>query len=136
MSDTCEKFTRMARLFQDFDIILLSRDIRSLCRFSREIHDNDIEEEIREAFRVFDREGHGFITVPDLTHVLQTLGEKLSSEETQVIFYLILGEAFITCFVGAYLRGGFGWRWKHQLRGVRNNAVQGKNTDNTIQFLY
>ena len=30
----------------------------------REIHDTDIEEEIREAFRVFDREGHGFITVP------------------------------------------------------------------------
>ena len=29
-----------------------------------EIHDNDIEEEIREAFRVFDREGHGFIKVP------------------------------------------------------------------------
>merc|ERR1711936_1370235 len=38
---------------------------------TKEIHDNDIEEEIREAFRVFDREGHGFIPVPDLTHVLQ-----------------------------------------------------------------
>lgn len=50
---------------------------------TKEIHDNDIEEEIREAFRVFDREGHGFITVPDLTHVLQTLGEKLTSEETR-----------------------------------------------------
>lgn len=57
--------------------------------YSREIHDNDIEEEIREAFRVFDREGHGFITVPDLTHVLQTLGEKLSSEETQVLDWKI-----------------------------------------------
>ena len=54
---------------------------------AREIHDNDIEEDIREAFRVFDREGHGFITVPDLTHVLQTLGERLSSEETQVKIY-------------------------------------------------
>ena len=30
----------------------------------REIHDTEIEEEIREAFRVFDREGHGFIKVP------------------------------------------------------------------------
>merc|ERR1712066_1026911 len=50
---------------------------------TKEIHDNEIEEDIREAFRVFDREGHGFITVPDLTHVLQTLGEKLSPEETQ-----------------------------------------------------
>ena len=35
----------------------------------REIHDGDIEEEIREAFRVFDKEGHGFIPVPDLTEV-------------------------------------------------------------------
>eukprot|EP00090_Calanus_glacialis_P008901 TRINITY_DN17216_c0_g1_i1.p1 TRINITY_DN17216_c0_g1~~TRINITY_DN17216_c0_g1_i1.p1 ORF type:complete len:176 (+),score=57.81 TRINITY_DN17216_c0_g1_i1:25-528(+) len=50
---------------------------------TREIHDNDIEEEIREAFRVFDRESYGFITVNDLTHVMQTLGEKLSAEETQ-----------------------------------------------------
>ena len=56
----------------------------------REIHDNDIEEEIREAFRVFDREGHGFITVPDLTHVLQTLGEKLTSEETRVRYVFCL----------------------------------------------
>ena len=37
--------------------------------FIREIHDGDIEEEIREAFRVFDKEGHGFIPVPDLTEV-------------------------------------------------------------------
>merc|ERR1711892_24822 len=50
---------------------------------TREIHDGEIEEEIREAFRVFDREGHGFITVPDLTEVLQKLGEKLSTEECQ-----------------------------------------------------
>ena len=40
--------------------------------------DGDIEEEIREAFRVFDREGHGFITVPDLAQVLTSLGDKLS----------------------------------------------------------
>ena len=32
---------------------------------TKNVHeDGDIEEEIREAFRVFDREGHGFITVP------------------------------------------------------------------------
>lgn len=44
---------------------------------TREIHDGDIEEEIREAFRVFDKEGHGFIPVPDLTEVLQKLGENI-----------------------------------------------------------
>ena len=46
---------------------------------TKSVHeDGDIEEEIREAFRVFDREGHGFITVPDLCQVLTTLGDKLT----------------------------------------------------------
>ena len=70
----------------------------------REIHDSEIEDEIREAFRywkiqhcdhdcywhhirVFDREGNGFITVPDLTEVLLKLGEKLSSEECQELIH-------------------------------------------------
>ena len=50
----------------------------------RDICDNEIEEEIREAFGVFDKEGHGFISVTDLSEVLQKLGEKLSWEECQV----------------------------------------------------
>ena len=29
----------------------------------RELHDDEIEDEIREAFRCFDRDGHGFIPV-------------------------------------------------------------------------
>ena len=33
----------------------------------REIHDQEIEEEIREAFRVFDRDGHGFISAAGIT---------------------------------------------------------------------
>eukprot|EP00095_Tigriopus_kingsejongensis_P010067 maker-scaffold1953_size24025-snap-gene-0.3 protein:Tk10067 transcript:maker-scaffold1953_size24025-snap-gene-0.3-mRNA-1 annotation:"Calmodulin" len=51
---------------------------------TKNVHeDGDIEEEIREAFRVFDREGHGFITVPDLCQVLTTLGDKLTEEESE-----------------------------------------------------
>merc|ERR1719189_3560264 len=51
---------------------------------TKSVHeDGDIEEEIREAFRVFDREGHGFITVPDLCQVLTTLGDKLTEEESE-----------------------------------------------------
>ena len=30
--------------------------------FSREIYDQEIENEIREAFIIFDKEGHGFIS--------------------------------------------------------------------------
>ena len=35
----------------------------------REFKDSDIEDEIREAFRVFDKEGNGYITTPDLMEV-------------------------------------------------------------------
>ena len=87
---------------------------------TREIHDNDIEEEIREAFRVFDREGHGFITVPDLTHVLQTLGEKLSSEETQVFVRNHWHLWYVSSGVNQWGRSW--WWWKHQLWGVCDNA--------------
>ena len=36
---------------------------------SSEFKDGDIENEIREAFRVFDKEGNGFITSQDLMEV-------------------------------------------------------------------
>ena len=51
---------------------------------SRDFKDSDIEEEVREAFQVFDREGNGFITTPDLLEVMQTIGDMLSSDEAQV----------------------------------------------------
>merc|ERR1719474_630371 len=54
---------------------------------TREMHDTDIEEEIREAFRVFDKEGHGFISTQDLTEVMLKLGEKLTIEETEEMIY-------------------------------------------------
>jgi len=48
---------------------------------SQDLHDEDIEDEIRDAFRVFDREGNGYISIIDLTDVLLKIGEKLSSDE-------------------------------------------------------
>jgi Ca2+-binding EF-hand superfamily protein len=42
----------------------------------------------REAFRVFDREGHGFITVPDLIQVLTSLGDKLTQGNRDQMFFL------------------------------------------------
>ena len=55
--------------------------------YIREIPDCDIEEEIREAFRVFDKEGHGFIPVPDLTEVPSLLDFRLNID-----FKAVLGE--------------------------------------------
>ena len=39
------------------------------------------EEELIEAFKVFDRDGNGFISAAELRHVMTNLGEKLTDEE-------------------------------------------------------
>ena len=48
---------------------------------ARKMKDSDTEEEIREAFRVFDKDGNGFISAAELRHVMTNLGEKLTDEE-------------------------------------------------------
>ncbi|XP_077987577.1 neo-calmodulin-like [Glandiceps talaboti] len=39
------------------------------------------EEELRDAFRVFDTKDTGYISVDELRHLMTTMGEKLSSDE-------------------------------------------------------
>ncbi|XP_023235437.1 calmodulin-like [Centruroides sculpturatus] len=39
------------------------------------------EQEIRDAFKIFDRDNTGYIIVAELRHVLTNLGEKLTDEE-------------------------------------------------------
>ena len=41
------------------------------------------EEEIRDTFRAFDKDGNGFITAPELRHVMLNLGVDLSDEEIE-----------------------------------------------------
>lgn len=45
------------------------------------LQDSDSEEELREAFKVFDKDGNGFISAAELRHVMTNLGEKLTDEE-------------------------------------------------------
>ena len=45
------------------------------------MQDTDSEEELREAFKVFDKDGNGFISAAELRHVMTNLGEKLTDEE-------------------------------------------------------
>lgn len=41
---------------------------------ARKMKDTDSEEEIREAFKVFDKDGNGFISSAELRHVMTNLG--------------------------------------------------------------
>ncbi|RZS23110.1 hypothetical protein BHM03_00055972 [Ensete ventricosum] len=48
---------------------------------ARKMKDTDSEEELKEAFRVFDKDQNGFISAAELHHVMTNLGEKLTDEE-------------------------------------------------------
>ncbi|KAJ3382899.1 hypothetical protein HDU84_003964 [Entophlyctis sp. JEL0112] len=45
----------------------------------------DSEDDIREAWKVFDKEGNGFISAAELRHIMTNLGEKLTDEEVDLI---------------------------------------------------
>lgn len=53
----------------------------------RKMKDIDSEEEIREVFRVFDKDGNGFISVVELRYVMINLGEKLIDEEVDEMIW-------------------------------------------------
>lgn len=56
-------------------------DIEFLTMMARKMKDTDSEEEIREAFKVFDRDNNGFISAAELRHVMTSIGEKLTDDE-------------------------------------------------------
>merc|ERR1711972_141772 len=51
-----------------------------LSLMARKMKDTDTEEGLIEAFKVFDRDGNGFISAAELRHVMTNLGEKLTDE--------------------------------------------------------
>ena len=47
------------------------------------MNDNDEEQDIIEVFKVFDKDGNGYITAAELRHVMTNLEEELSPEEVE-----------------------------------------------------
>jgi calmodulin len=43
----------------------------------------DTVEDIVEAFKIFDKDGNGYLSISDLRHILSTMGEKFTSEELE-----------------------------------------------------
>ncbi|XP_031271031.1 calmodulin-like protein 8 [Pistacia vera] len=50
---------------------------------ARKMKECEAEEELREAFKVFDKDQDGYISPNELTHVMMNLGEKLTDEEVE-----------------------------------------------------
>ncbi|KAH7306764.1 hypothetical protein KP509_22G028800 [Ceratopteris richardii] len=48
---------------------------------ARKMKDTESEEELKETFRVFDKDKNGFISAAELRHVMTNLGEKLRDDE-------------------------------------------------------
>ncbi|CAL9732385.1 calmodulin [Monosporozyma unispora] len=52
-----------------------------LALMSRQLKSTDSEQELLEAFKVFDKNGDGLISAAELKHVLTSIGEKLTDGE-------------------------------------------------------
>lgn len=57
-----------------------------LTLMSQQLASQISEEEIREAFRVFDRDSRGVIVVSELKHAMTTIGEPLTQQEAEDLF--------------------------------------------------
>jgi len=52
-----------------------------LTMMARKLKETDLEEDIREAFRVFDNKNTGTISTQELRHIMSNLGEKMKDHE-------------------------------------------------------
>src|SRR5947207_15009007 len=62
-------------------ILIVFVALEFLTMMARKMKDSDSEEEIREAFKVFDRDNNGYISAAELRHVMTSIGEKLTDDE-------------------------------------------------------
>lgn len=49
----------------------------------RKMKDIEIDDELLETFKVFDKDGNGYITVDELRNVILTIGDDVSTEEVE-----------------------------------------------------
>ena len=61
-----------------------------LSPMARKMKNTYTEEELIEAFKVFDRDGNGLISTAELRHVMTNLGEKLTDEEVNVQILIVM----------------------------------------------
>ena len=53
---------------------------------AKKMKEGEMDEEMIEAFKTFDKNGNGFITIQEMKDVMHQYGEKLSDEDVQLMF--------------------------------------------------
>lgn len=94
--------------------------------FKRHQRDISSEDEIKDAFRVFDKEGNGYISAAELRHVLTNLGERLRDEEVDEM----IREADLTG------DGQINYEGKNQTSGVLEENVNGRQVVISVRQSY
>ena len=74
-------FPGMSMRSEMSEVYVVTPHAEFLTMMARKMKDTDSEEEIREAFKVFDRDNNGFISAAELRHVMTSIGEKLTDDE-------------------------------------------------------
>ena len=76
---------------------------------------DDPDLEMKEAFKVFDKNGDGEITSAELSHVMTNLGEKMTDEELKEMISEadLNGDGQIN-YEGKYLGFSFTWRERRE----------------------
>uniref|UniRef100_A0A0D9Y176 EF-hand domain-containing protein n=1 Tax=Leersia perrieri TaxID=77586 RepID=A0A0D9Y176_9ORYZ len=69
--------------FAEFLALMARKKKASSSSSSHVEEEDDADEELREAFKVFDKDQDGLISAAELRHVMISLGEKLSDEEVE-----------------------------------------------------
>jgi calmodulin len=72
---------------------------------ARKMKDTDTEEDIIEAFRVFDKDGSGVISAAELRHVMTNLGEKLTVRRALSLCHETCALSFLLSHVSRALPG-------------------------------
>jgi calmodulin len=79
--------------------------VEFLALMSQTVKEVDTEQELLNAFKVFDKDGSGTISSDELRHVLKKLGETLTDEEVEEMIKLAdrNGDGHIDCKLGMAL---------------------------------
>ena len=94
---------------------------------AKKMKDTDSEDEMKEAFKVFDRDNTGLISASNLRVVMTNLGEKMTDEEIEEMIREadMDGDGFVNFKGNGFNR--WAWEWGRGGEGGGDDQPRGKD---------